>query len=144
MKHSKALIASDLFTIRQKIFMSFILFGYVTSPLLALLFVSGIVSLATSPVAPINVPALLLEFGRNMVLISGFFFAGIVAMRREHRLGVVPKLFISSLTAGVYTSFFIAKAFIKAILGMPMTWYLIQKKGNSSFFSASRTSVSYK
>ncbi|MEK9135909.1 MAG: glycosyltransferase, partial [Bacteroidota bacterium] len=116
MKHSGALLSSKLFSIRQKVFMSFILFGYITSPLLALLLISGMVSFFTNPPAPINVAAFLLDFGRNMVLVSGFFFAGAVAMHKEHRLRAVPELFISSLTVGIYTSFYIAEAYFKALL----------------------------
>ena len=144
MKHSRALFSSKLFSFRQKLFLSFVLLGYVVSPLLAILFISGTVSFFTNPPAPINVMAFTLDLGKNMLLISGFFFAGLVAMKKENRLSAVPKLFISSLTAGVYTSFYIAKAFFKAILKRPMTWYLIQKKGNNAFFSESKASVSYK
>lgn len=144
MKHSKALLSSKLFSIRQKVFMSFILFGYITSPLLAILFISGTVSFMTNPPAPIDVMQFMVSFGRNMLLISGFLFAGIAAMREEHCLRHVPKLFVSSLTAGIFTSFFIAKAFFKALLRKPMTWYLIQKEGNRSFFSTSKVDIAYK
>jgi cellulose synthase/poly-beta-1,6-N-acetylglucosamine synthase-like glycosyltransferase len=145
MKHARALLTSRLFNCRQKLFMSFVLFGYLTSPLLAVLFISGIISFFSNPTAPIDIMRFSFETGRNMLVISGFLFAGMVAMHREGMLlREAPKLIFSSLTAGIYTSFFVAKAFFKAVAGRPMTWYLIQKSGNEKFFSAARTTVAYK
>jgi cellulose synthase/poly-beta-1,6-N-acetylglucosamine synthase-like glycosyltransferase len=145
MKHAKAITKSSLFNKRQKLFMSFVLFGYLTSPLLAVLFISGIISFFTNPPAPIDLMKFSFETGRNLLVISGFLFAGMVAMHREKMLlREAPKLILSSVTAGIYTSFFVAKAFFKAVAGRPMTWYLIQKSGNAKFFSTSHVTMKYK
>jgi len=144
LKHSRDLLSSKLFGIKQKVFMSFIMFGYVTSPLLALLFLSGTLAFVTNAPAPVNFIKFFVSFSTNMLLISGFMFAGTVALYKEKKLRLAPKLFISSITVGVFTSFYIAKAFFKAVFKMPMEWHIIQKKGNNKFFSMAHTNVAYK
>jgi len=143
LKHSKGILTSKLFSIKQKVFMSFIMFGYITSPLLALLFISGILAFITNAPAPIDFTKFLISFGSNMVLISGFIFAGMVALYKEGKFRLAPTLIISSLTVGIFTSFYIAKAFFKAVFKKPMKWHIIQKKGNNQFFSLAKTSVAY-
>jgi cellulose synthase/poly-beta-1,6-N-acetylglucosamine synthase-like glycosyltransferase len=144
LKHSKGLLKSKHFGIRQKIFMSFIMFGYVTSPLLALLFLSGILAFVTNAPAPVDFAKFFISFGTNMVLISGFMFAAIVSLHKEGKLKLAPSLAISSLTVGIFTSFYIAKAFFKAVLKKPMEWHIIQKEGNNKFFDMAHSSIAYK
>ncbi|MBI4173956.1 MAG: glycosyltransferase [Candidatus Aenigmarchaeota archaeon] len=131
MDHAGMLV-SGKFSFTQKFYLAFILLGYVSAPVLALLFISGTVNFITTPAAPIDVAKFLSSLGKNMLLTSGFIVASTVALAKSRRLHMFLPAFLSSLTVGIIVSFSIANAFFKAVLKRPMEWYMIQKQGNET------------
>ncbi|MBL7206174.1 MAG: glycosyltransferase [Candidatus Aenigmarchaeota archaeon] len=138
LKHCRSILFNEMFNYKQKILISFILFGYVVAPLLALLLVAGMVSFATNTPGPIDVSKFLFSLGRNLLLTSGFIAATLIGLSRYEKMTptMLITILFSSLTVGVMISFYMAKAFIKAILKKPMHWYMIQKQGNDDILTS--------
>ncbi len=130
LQHAKGILSSDLFSVKQKLLISFVLLGYVTAPIVALLFVSGLISFITHEPGPIDLPKFFSSMGRNVFLTSGFIVAGLVALSKEGKLNLAVPIILSSFTIGVIVSFSVSSGFFKAILRKPMRWYMIKKIGN--------------
>ncbi len=143
MQHCKDILFSGLFSFKQKMLLTLIVFGYITAPLLAMLFITGVVSFITNTPAPIDLPRFFSSLGENIFLTSGFVFAALMGLSRYEKMTASNIFFVilSSLTIGVLISFFTAKGFVKALLKRPMQWYIIQKKGNEEVMKASGISA---
>jgi cellulose synthase/poly-beta-1,6-N-acetylglucosamine synthase-like glycosyltransferase len=133
MDHKRQILFNKNFNNKQRFMLSFVLLGYLVSPILALLFVSGIIAFMTNVPGPIDPVEFTRAVGRNLLLTSGFIAASLVALKKNGRLRMFPKLLISSFTAGILVSFSVAVAIFKSVLRRPMDWYMIQKNGNKVY-----------
>lgn len=133
MDHKKQIFFNKNFNNKQRFMLSFVLLGYLVSPILALLLVSGTIAFITNVPGPIDPLEFTRSVGRNLLLTSGFIAASLVALKKNGRLRMFPKLLISSFTAGVLVSFSVAVAIFKSVLRRPMDWYMIQKNGNKVY-----------
>lgn len=133
MDHKKQIFLNKNFNNKQRFMLSFVLLGYLVSPILALLLVSGTIAFITNVPGPIDPLEFTRSVGRNLLLTSGFMAASLVALKKNGRLRMFPKLLISSFTAGVLVSFSVAVAIFKSVLRRPMDWYMIQKNGNKVY-----------
>jgi cellulose synthase/poly-beta-1,6-N-acetylglucosamine synthase-like glycosyltransferase len=133
MDHKKHIFFNKNFNVKQRLMLFFVLLGYLTAPLLALLFVSGIMAFITNAPGPIDWMEFSRSLGRNLALTSGFMAASLVALRKNKRLSMFPKLLASSFTIGILISFSVSVAIFKSLLRRPMEWYMIQKNGNQVY-----------
>jgi cellulose synthase/poly-beta-1,6-N-acetylglucosamine synthase-like glycosyltransferase len=133
MDHKKEILFNKNFNAKQRLMLFFVLLGYFTAPLLALLFVSGTMAFITNVPGPIDLTEFVRSVSRNLLLTSGFIAASIVALKKNRRLGIFPKLLLSSFTVGIIISFSVSVAIFKSLLKKPMEWYIIQKSGNDAF-----------
>ncbi len=131
--HKKQILFNKNFNNKQRLMLSFVLLGYLVSPILALLFVSGMIAFVTNIPGPIDIVEFTRAVSRNLLLTSGFIAASLVALKKNRRLRMFPKLLVSSFTAGVLVSFSVAIAIFKSISKRPMDWYMIQKNGNKVY-----------
>jgi cellulose synthase/poly-beta-1,6-N-acetylglucosamine synthase-like glycosyltransferase len=125
MDHKKQILFNKNFNNKQRAMLFFVLLGYLVSPILALLFVSGTIAFVTNIPGPIDIAEFTRSLGRNLLLTSGFIAASMVALKKNGRLRMFPKLLISSFTAGVLVSFSVAIAIFKSVSRRPMDWYMI-------------------
>lgn len=133
MDHKKHILFNKNFNNKQRFMLFFVLLGYLVSPILALLFVSGTIAFMTNVPGPIDIVEFTRAVGRNLLLTSGFIAASLVALKKNKRLKMFPQLLISSFTAGILVSFSVAVAIFKSVSGRPMDWYMIQKNGNKVY-----------
>ncbi len=133
MDHKKKIFFNKYFNNKQRIMLSFVLLGYLISPVLAMLLVSGTMAFLTNTPGPIDVIQFSTSLGRNILLTSGFIAASLVALKKNRRLLMFPKLLVSSFTAGIIISFSVSLAIFKSIIKRPMDWYMIKKSGNQSY-----------
>jgi cellulose synthase/poly-beta-1,6-N-acetylglucosamine synthase-like glycosyltransferase len=143
LQHSKDILFSSIFNIRQKALISMTILGYITAPLFVALFLTGMLSFATNVPGPIDVPKFLFSLGENLFLTSGFIFAILMGFSRYGSYGkmtptLAASIIISSLTVGVLISFYVAKGFVKALMGRPMQWHIVQKSGNEEIMPRHR------
>lgn len=133
MDHKRQILFNKNFNNKQRFMLFFVLLGYLVSPILALLLVSGTLAFVTNVPGPIDPVEFTRSVSRNLLLTSGFIAASLVALKKNGRLKMFPKLLISSFTAGIVVSFSVAVAIFKSILSRPMDWYMIQKNGNKVY-----------
>jgi cellulose synthase/poly-beta-1,6-N-acetylglucosamine synthase-like glycosyltransferase len=133
MDHKKQILFNKNFNNKQRFMLFFVLLGYLVSPILALLFVSGTIAFITNVPGPIDIVEFTRAVGRNLLLTSGFIAASLVALKKNRRLKMFPQLLISSFTAGILVSFSVAVAIFKSVSRRPMDWYMIQKNGNKVY-----------
>jgi len=133
MDHKKHILFNRNFNIKQKLMLAFVLLGYLTAPILTLLLVSGTMSFVTNVPGPVDLFEFMRSVSRNVLLTSGFIAASLVALKKNRRLLMFPKLFISSFTVGILVSFSVSLAIFKSVLKRPMDWYMIQKNGNKIY-----------
>jgi cellulose synthase/poly-beta-1,6-N-acetylglucosamine synthase-like glycosyltransferase len=133
MDHKRHIFFNKNFNLKQRLMLFFVLLGYLTSPLLALLFMSGTISFITNVPGPIDWMEFTRSMGRNLLLTSGFVAASIVALKKNNRLSMFPKLLVSSFTVGIIVSFSVSVAIFKSVIKKPMDWYMIQKSGNREY-----------
>ncbi len=131
--HRKNIFGNKHFSVKQKLMLSFVLFGYIISPILALLFVTGMISFMSNPTGPIDLIEFSMSVGRNVFLTSGFIVASLVALWKNKQIKMFPMLLISSFTVGIFVSFSVTIAILKSIGGRPMEWYMVQKNGNKMY-----------
>jgi cellulose synthase/poly-beta-1,6-N-acetylglucosamine synthase-like glycosyltransferase len=131
--HRKQIFFNKNFNIKQRLMLFFVLLGYVTAPLLALLFVSGCISFITNVSGPIDWIEFTRSMSRNIALTSGFIAASVVALKKNNRLSMFPQLLVSSFTVGILITFSVSLAIFKAVVKRPMEWYMIQKTGNQQY-----------
>ena len=69
--------------------------------------------------------------GRNIILTSGLIFASIVALAKSKKSGLTVKMILASFSCGFVVIYYVNVGILKALLGRPMQWYMLNKKGNN-------------
>ncbi|MBS3056294.1 MAG: glycosyltransferase [Candidatus Aenigmarchaeota archaeon] len=128
--HSKDILFGKIFTIKQKLYLMFTLLGYLISPFIAIFFISGTLTWFTGTPGPIDWGKFLFVFGKMLLLTSGYLFSVYVALRREGGGRYIFNVFFSSLTIGIFVTFYVCLGVLKAFIGKGMAWTIIPKQGN--------------
>lgn len=133
-KHAFSILKNKKLKLVDKLCMTIICSGYLLAFLLLGLFTTGVLSLITHAPEPINWSWFLSEMGRNVLLTSGLLIASTVALNRaKNGLKPVFSMLISSLSVGVVTTYYVNKGIYRAIVGRPVEWYMLMKKGNEAY-----------
>lgn len=130
--HANSVLFGD-FSFMQKVMLIFTLLGYLSSFFIVPYIISSTIFFLSTPPAPIDLYKFFIETSKFVIATSGFLLAGVVALSKEKRLDMVPIVLFSSLTVGVLVAMSVCKGFINALIGKPMQWKIISKKGNFDF-----------
>ncbi len=131
-KHFKKILFNHQTTTKDKACVGIVVGGYLLAVSLAGLFSFGFLSLITHPPAPINWSILIYETLRNIIITSGLLISSIVAMVQSENSRKLLPMIISSFSYGLITTYYVNKGIFKAILGRPMHWFMLNKKGNET------------
>lgn len=131
-KHFASTFFNSLTSFSDKLCVLIVVGGYFLATCLMALFGFGILSLVTHPPAPINFTEFFRETGRNILITSGLLFASIVATIQSKNSRKLFPMLASSFSYGIITTYYVNKGIFKAIIGRPMHWYMLNKKGNES------------
>ena len=130
-KHFASIIKSKHLSMSDKLHMQVIfLSGYLITALMLCLFLVGTLSFITHAPEPINWGEFTYNFARNVVLTSGFIFAGIVALARARKIKLILPMIASSFSYGLVDIYHVNVGILKALARMPMEWYMLNKHGN--------------
>src|SRR3989338_2339094 len=134
LEHKKSILFGNMSPI-QKTLMSFTMLGYISSFFLVAFMFFGTVSFMTGEPSGINVVRLGTDVAINFILASGFTFAGVVALWKEKKAKHIFIVFFSALSVGILVSLSVCNGIIKVLMGRPMHWVVIRKRGNTEFMT---------
>ncbi|MBI4918543.1 glycosyltransferase [archaeon] len=129
-KHFKKILFNHQTTLKDKTCVGIVVGGYLLAVSLAGLFSFGFLSLITHPPEPINWSILIYETLRNIIITSGLLISSIVATIQSENSRKLLPMIVSSFSYGLITTYYVNKGIFKAILGRPMHWFMLNKKGN--------------
>ncbi len=132
-KHFKSIYTNKATAFEDKVCLSIVCSGYLLAFLLLALLGTGLLSLVTHAPAPIEWGILLSDTTRNIALTSGLLIANVVALKRSKNLKVFGKMVASSFSYGIVMTYHVNKGIFKAIVGRPMEWFMLTKKGNEQY-----------
>lgn len=128
------ILLNPRFNFIQRAFLLFVTLGYVASPLILLMVITGNLGWVLVPQQAVGIEDLA-EFSFNMVTTSGFFFLGVIGLYRAGRMSDIPRTFVSMMTVGIALTATNFVAFAKALLGVKSTWIRTPKAGSASIYS---------
>ena len=136
MNHGWALICSRMAHARVKIAAVCFTGGYIMIALFILSMVMGILSIASAWLAPADGSTtmldLILNTSLNILLTCGMLISSLCAsFIAGVNLRNIGKLIVASFTLGFILIFFVGKGLTKALFGLPMHWFMVQKNGNA-------------
>ncbi len=129
----KSIFFSPSFSFFQRTMLIFITLGYIASPLIFGMVLSGNLGWALTPPKTIGVSDIL-EFTRNMVATSGFFLLGALGLYRAGRLHDLPRALLSMATVGILLTVTNFVAFLRAVFGARTCWIRTPKMGSISIY----------
>lgn len=138
--HGRHLLGSGLARKRAKAAVVCFCGGYIMVMLMFLTVVLGLCDVATAWIGAGNGLAWeVWDSARNILLTSGMLVssvcAGFVTGFGARSMG---KLVVASFTIGFVLVFFVGKGLLKAILGLPMHWFMLKKNGNETSLAATQ------
>lgn len=128
--HEIDILTNKNINIKDKLAISFVGSGYLITALFVGLFITGIISLITSPVGPLAIIPFLSDIATNVILSSGILLTSVVAFIETKNYKYIPHLITSALTYGLVVLYYVNKGVIKALLKKPMQWHLVKKQSN--------------
>ena len=142
-KHAKDIYASKKITFQDKLYTGLICSGYLLTVLLALLFITGLLSVLTHPPAPIDFGKFFFETARNTLITSGLILASVAVCslsainysgRKLHssKIKHLLKMVASSFSFGLIVAYHVNIGIWKAIFRQPMRWYMLKKGAHSN------------
>ena len=131
-KHFKEIIFTRNATFLDKACIGIVVGGYFLATALAGLFTFGFLSLITHPPAPVEWGLFFYELFRNILMTSGLLISSVVAMIQSENTKKIAPMIASSFSYGIITTYYVNKGIFKAIIGRPMTWFMLNKKGNET------------
>ena len=132
-KHFISIIKSKHLSISDKIYMQVIfLSGYLITSLIMCLFLVGTLSFITHAPEPINWGEFTYNFVRNIVLTSGLIFAGIIALAKAKKIKLALPMIASAFSYGLVVVYHVNVGIFKALVKIPMEWYMLNKQGNKT------------
>ena len=129
-KHFKAIYRNKGTSFDDKLCLTIVCSGYLLALLLFALLAFGTLSIVTHAPAPIEWGKLLSETGRNILLTSGLLIANVVALKRSKSMGQLGRMVASSFSYGIIMTYHVNKGIYKALMGRPMEWFMLKKRGN--------------
>ena len=82
--------------------------------------------------APYTFANLVIDTAGNFLLTCGMLISSLCAsFIAGVSLRNVGKLVLASLSIGLVLTFFIGKGLFKAVVGLPMQWFMVRKNGNA-------------
>lgn len=130
----RSILFSPRFNPLQRAFLIFVTLGYLASPFILIMVLTGNLGWAITPPHPISVSEVL-DFVRNMLITSGFFFLMGLGLYREGRMATLPHTFVSALTVGIGLTATNFAAFLRAISGRDLTWIRTPKAGSNPIYA---------
>ena len=127
--NAKSIWFGDHFSLSQKALMTYLTFGGIIFPFVAIMTFAGILGMITGIPHPLTVQDLLSTI-KNFTITSGFFIVAFIALKKENKLNMYKSSLFSTLTIGIVVSFFNAIALLRAIFNQPMVWYRTPKFGS--------------
>ncbi len=143
MNHGGRLLVSGLARKRTKAAVVCFCGGYLMVTLMLLTSIFGLLSVATAWAAgPVTVTGLVGGWGSsfmNFLLTCGMLVSSVCAgFMSGFGARSAQKLVIASLSMGFILLFFVGKGLAKAVLGLPMHWFMLKKNGNESVLAPAR------
>ncbi len=134
--HGRKLLLSRLARVRVKLAAACFVSGYVMIGLFIVTAVLGVLDLLGTGQPALQEAASwvdrVADTSLNILLTCGLLvsslFASLVAGFSLRNSG---KLVVASFTIGVVLVFFVGKGLAKALLGLPMQWFMVRKNGNT-------------
>lgn len=130
----RTILFSPSFGPLQRAALLFITLGYVASPLILGMVLSGNLGWVLTPPKPVGLADVEL-FVRNMVVTSGFFVLGTLGLYRAGKISDLPKALFSMATVGLVLTATNFAAFANALAGGKSTWIRTPKAGSDSIYS---------
>jgi cellulose synthase/poly-beta-1,6-N-acetylglucosamine synthase-like glycosyltransferase len=132
MNHGLKMILSRLTTVRTKIAAICFGGGYIMVSCILLTMVFGLLSAASGwGTPPSGEPETALQTVGNVLFTCGMLISSLCAsFVAGASLRSIGKLIMASLTLGIVLTFFVGKGLFKALLGLPMHWFMVRKNGN--------------
>jgi cellulose synthase/poly-beta-1,6-N-acetylglucosamine synthase-like glycosyltransferase len=135
MDHGGRLLISRLARVRTKMAALCFSGGYIMVALLLLTALLGLLNIATGwqavPAADGSLEGILGSTLMNFLLTCGVLVSTVCAgFATGFGLRSMGKLVLASFTIGFILMFFIGKGLVKAMLGLPMHWFMLKKNGN--------------
>jgi len=132
-KHFKSIVSNKKTSFEHKICLGFVGCGYLVSFVLLAMLTTGALSIITHPPAPLDWPKFMAEMSRNIALTSGLIITTIIAMKRSNTLKQTVPMVASSFSYGIVMTYHVNKGILKALLGRPMEWFMLNKKSNEAY-----------
>lgn len=137
MNHGWTLLRSRVVHARAKLAALCFAGGYIMIAFFILSLIFGLLSIASSwglerfgTAQPL--PDMIIDTACDTLLTCGMLISSLCA---SFIAGVsfrsLGKLILASLTLGVLLIFFVGKGLLKALLGLPMHWFMVRKNGNT-------------
>lgn len=127
--NARSIWFGDRFSLSQKALMTYLTFGGIIFPFVAVMTFAGILGMITGIPHPLTIQDLLSTI-KNFAITSGFFIVAFIALKKENKLNVFKSSLFSTLTVGIVISLFNAVALLRAIFNQPMVWYRTPKFGS--------------
>lgn len=130
----KSILFSPTFSPLQRGALLFVTLGYVASPLILGMVLSGNLGWVLTPQKVVSITDLF-DFSRNMLVTSGFFALGTLGLYRAGKISDLPRALLSMTTVGIALTATNFVAFVRAVLGMKITWIRTPKAGSNPIYS---------
>lgn len=130
----KSILFSPRFGLLQRGALIFITLGYLASPFILAMVLSGNLGWALTPQKAVQISDLF-DFTKNMLITSGFFVMGSIGLYRAGKISDLPRAMLSMLTVGVALTATNFLAFVRAVIGTDATWIRTPKVGSISIYN---------
>ncbi len=130
MDHWKSIWFSRSFSIQQRTMITFITTGYIITPFVVGAAVTGQLGWLITPPKPLAL-ADIVNFGKTLLLTSGFVALGIIALHRAGRIRDFFKLYFAAFFIGIALAGANMIAFFKSLTKRKTIWIRTPKMGSN-------------
>ena len=130
MDHWKSIWFSRSFSIQQKTMITFITTGYVITPFVVGAAVTGQLGWLITPPKPLAL-ADIVNFGKTLLLTSGFIALGIIALHRAGKIHDFFKLYFAAFFIGIVLAGANMVAFFRSVAKRRTGWIRTPKMGSN-------------
>jgi cellulose synthase (UDP-forming) len=117
------------FSLGQKVVMTYITMGSAIAPFVAVMTISGMLSMSTGTPKPISIYDAV-DFAKNFALSGGFLLAAFIALNKEGKTYLFKSVFLGTITIGVLITITNTIAMTRALTGAKMVWFRTPKFGS--------------
>ncbi len=130
MDNWRKILFSRSFTIQQKTMITFITTGYLITPFVVGAAVTGQLGWIITPPKPLVLTDIF-NFGKTLLLTSGFVALGIIALHRAGRIRDFFRLYLAAFIIGIVLAAANMVAFFRSITKRHTTWIRTPKMGSN-------------